>query len=65
MKEKPCDMYIWLNKSHTLKGKFVIVNSFFKSLKLYFINHKFHLNYFEKHIGCGTEALFIHICVLL
>lgn len=28
-KEKPCDMYVWLNKSHTLKGKFVIMNSFF------------------------------------
>lgn len=24
-KETPCDMHVWLNKSHTLKGKFVIM----------------------------------------
>lgn len=28
-KEKQCDMYVWLNKSQTLKGKLVIMNSFF------------------------------------
>lgn len=65
MKGKLCDMYIWFNKSYILKGKFVIVNFFFKLLKLYFINYKFYLNYFEKYIGCGIEVLFIYICVLL
>lgn len=28
-KDKQCDMYVWLNKSQTLKGKLVIMNSFF------------------------------------